>query len=46
MVDRVKARIKKHHIMTPEVELELADILNGTYSSKYAMMYTTITEEI
>ena len=46
MVQRVEERVKKHNIMTPEVEMELSEILSSSYSRKYAEMYTTITEEV
>ena len=46
MVDRVEARVKSHHIMTPEVEVELSEVLSGTYARKYANMYSSITEEV
>ena len=46
MVQRVEERVKKHNIMTPEVETELTEILESSYARKYAMMYNSITEEV
>ena len=45
-VDKIEARVKKHHIMTPEAEQELSEVLNSMYARKYAGMYNTATEEI
>ena len=36
IVQRVEERVKKHNIMTPEVEKELSEILSSSYSRKYA----------
>ena len=38
--------MKKHHIMTPELQKEMAEMLNGTYARKYEKMYNTATEAI
>ena len=46
MVQRIEERVRKHHIMTSELETELSEVLNSTYAKKYEMMYTTVTDTI
>ena len=45
-MEAIEARVKKHHIMTPELQKEMAEMLNGTYARKYEKMYNTATEAI
>ena len=42
----VETRVRKHHIMTPELQREMEETLNSTYARKYEMMYHTATEAI
>ena len=42
----VETRVRKHHIMTPELQKEMEETLNSTYARKYEMMYHTATEAI
>ena len=45
-IDRIDARAKSMHIVTPEFENELNDILNCHYVRMHALMYTSTTEKI
>ena len=45
-IDRIDSRAREFVTMTPEVELELNDILNQHYARVYALMYQNQSEKI
>ena len=38
-IDQIDTRARSMHTMTPDVELELGDILNFHYARVHALMY-------
>ena len=45
-IDEIDARARSMHIMNPEVEAELNDILNQHFVRQHALMYSTQSEKI
>jgi len=45
LVNKIEKRIRKHHVVTPELESEIKEITNSMYVKKHEIFYATETEK-